>query len=634
MKPLIIAVDIVKFSLNHRAELKMAMENFFNEIYSLREGTLVPHVLPTGDGAILVWHWGDDNQPHKREEVLIPQKIIAKVLGALKLWSQSTNSQVRLGIHCDHFIEHIQIANQSSIFGHGISECVRHETAADPNQALLSQAAQEHLQVPAPTSGLVLDRAFFFFDKHGKKHVAFPIGLQGDKHWSLRTPASAQESAVRAELRKKEMPANNAFLQTANSAKIVAMTYKTLGATLADRRKSIRLRQLEKAEVCVFSLPALQQTHPTLSNNFHALEEEWGTGVRQTITGLLNKGQCPKLTDLDLTLISAAPALTATVTVGKNERGDRESLLRYHPILDGCEPEDIPTLILNKTGEDISPLFDAFEFMIENVGKNPPRMKFPLKRGIYIRDDIPGFVNRLRTVCNHSGFGPQDRQFTLQLVSSDSQAIPSISITPEKAFGLLDGHRKTNQLHVVWNAPENVLLLSQGQAKGGTVQTVDENHLFACFVLMTWNRCVVLVMVKRGRKPGWTHDIPGGKITEIDNSECAAAQRETFEELGMVLNIDKLHSPVGCLYDHRSAKERGVPVVAQYYHYQLQEGEYDYLFKVAKTTTKGETLVLYSLDQLLEEKRRNTGYLEAVCHAPLGSIEHIAHQLGSSSGNG
>ncbi len=161
---------------------------------------------------------------------------------------------------------------------------------------------------------------------------------------------------------------------------MVAMTYKTLGAALANRKASLELKELRDAEMCVFSLPVLRHSHPTLKDNWYALEREWMEGVRRTVEGLLNRSKCPKLENLDLTILSAMPALNATVTFWTNEAGRQEAILRYHPILDGSEPEMIPTLILNKTGEDSSPLFDAFYSMIKNIPKSPPRLRFPLRR--------------------------------------------------------------------------------------------------------------------------------------------------------------------------------------------------------------------------------------------------------------
>ncbi len=231
----------------------------------------------------------------------------------------------------------------------------------------------------------------------------------------------------------------------------------------------------------------------------------------------------------------------------------------------------------------------------------------------------------MKAVCNHSKYEPADRLFDVKWQYSDIQSNPTDPLVPETVYSRLAGHRRTNALQVTWagSASEEVIL-SLGQQASGTMMPITGKHLMAFFVLMTRGSEVVLV---NKPKPGWSHDVPGGKVTVADRSGLDTVQREVFEELGLLLEENRLEGPIGALYDHRSAKERGIPVIAHYFHYPLDNREYKYLFGAAKATTKGECLVPYPLLQLLDEKEKNAGPLEAVCHASLAVIERIVTRL-------
>jgi 8-oxo-dGTP pyrophosphatase MutT (NUDIX family) len=326
------------------------------------------------------------------------------------------------------------------------------------------------------------------------------------------------------------------------------------------------------------------------------------------------------------------PALTATVTTRTNENGDAESLLRYHPIQDSREPEDIPTLIVHRLGDEQTPVFAALQAMIEQVGTRALRSRFPIRRaGKYSRPDIPRFVDTLKHVCNHSVYGPSDRQFNATLTHANFRYATG-ELTPGRVDEILEGHHRTNNLRVDCNFVDDVLALSNGDANVSAAQPVTKKHLFGCFALMTWERSVVLVV---NEKPWWTHDVPGGKVTVADRSVHDTLRREIFEELGMTIEADRIEGPLGSVYDPQSAKEDGCPVVAEYYHYPLSPGEHSYLVDVAAgTTTREHPLVLYPLDTLLEKKRRNTDGKEPVCHASRAVINRLVNQLAAGSSTG
>src|SRR5205823_12898133 len=99
-------------------------------------------------------------------------------------WHTRAEIKLRVGIHWDR-LDSVEIEAKPSVFGEGISECVRVMTAANPNQALVSHRAHKYLGLKDHAAFKLADDATFF-DKHGVKHVAAPLGLARDDHWGLQ----------------------------------------------------------------------------------------------------------------------------------------------------------------------------------------------------------------------------------------------------------------------------------------------------------------------------------------------------------------------------------------------------------------------------------------------------------------
>lgn len=627
VKPLIIALDIVEFSLNQQGELKQQVEEMFAFLYRLGEGSKTFHVLSRGDGAILVWNWNVASRtpPSSKHAA----GCISAVLDTLHKWRNQTGQQLRVGVHAE-FLEPITINSAQSVFGQGISECVRVMTAADPDQALASEAAYEHFQLRQHPEVIRVAQSFSFYDKHGVKHVARPITLPGGDHWSSYRPVSAREGVIDAVVRKEEEEGSNLVLQQASFIRFIGMTYKSLGESFTKVQRPLRLERLERAVLCLYSLPSQRRSHPLLKDA-NALEREWLVGVENTINGLLDSEKCPKLDHLDLILLSVPPSFTGTMATISNDGHDADyTQMRFHPVIDGFEPKDLPTLISHKTGSDCSSLVNAFRLLLTEVGRRPDRLIFPLKRPNYTRASIRDCLQLLKSVCNHKDYGPDDILYSA-CFQSNTQGDRPCKMSPEQVALQLPNHRRTNTLAVSCDFDGAQLHLSlRGCDKAGPVgiiHGIENDHYFACFCLLTWDGTVVLIDYP---KPGWDYDVPGGKSATLDRNGVDTVRREVFEELGLILDRDRLGAPLGSLYDHKSAREQGLPVVAQYYHYPLKDYEYSYLSDVARTTTKGHPLVHVNLTELLREKREHQGAIEARCHAPLAVIDHIVKNLTSN----
>jgi 8-oxo-dGTP pyrophosphatase MutT (NUDIX family) len=354
---------------------------------------------------------------------------------------------------------------------------------------------------------------------------------------------------------------------------------------------------------------------------------EWFTGVSTTIEGLLDETRCPELTHLDLVLLSVAPGLTGTAVAWSDPEDGREGdRLRMTFIIDGSQPEDIPTLVASRRADhkEDGSIFEAFQAMIDQVGRRTPSaLRFVLKRPNYTRPDVGRFTRHLQKVSNHPKVGPRDRTFQVG-VDLDRSPPDGGGLSPfEVAKAIRDGGGAT-AFRARWDRPDDRLTLAWEGRRSSEATAIRGDHLLACFALMTWGDDLVLVEHKKG---GWECDVPGGKVSSIDGTEQDALVREVFEELGLLLTAERLSAPIGWKYDPKSAREAHKPVIAQYYHYPLTRDEITYLFDVVGETTKGNPLVRFPLTRLLQEKRTSDRVIEAVCHAPLWAVEGLVQIL-------
>ena len=122
----------------------------------------------------------------------------------------------------------------------------------------------------------------------------------------------------------------------------------------------------------------------------------------------------------------------------------------------------------------------------------------------------------------------------------------------------------------------------------------------------------------------------GGKRNLSDRTWHDAIVRETFEEIGFILDKKKFKDNfLGTIYDHRSATQGGTPVIASYCYYFVDENEYNIL-KMQEYATKGFKFEFVSLKHILEKKqdKNRLGELEHLTHAPEFSIKMLCEKQG------
>ena len=165
------------------------------------------------------------------------------------------------------------------------------------------------------------------------------------------------------------------------------------------------------------------------------------------------------------------------------------------------------------------------------------------------------------------------------------------------------------------NHNSEVISLSYNCDDGNKIVKIDVEHFIAYFVLLIWGSDL-FVMCRTDKD--WPYDLPGGKRKIKDNTWQDALRREVFEEIGMILDKEKFgNNFLGTIYDHRSANQKGAPVIASYCYYVLNNNEFDEL-QIQQFTTKGHQYEFVSLEYILKEKREKNkiNSLEVFTHAP------------------
>src|SRR5947208_1538251 len=94
--PLLVSLDVVRYSRQEHALLPHHMEELFSLLYTFAEPVRAGHILPTGDGANIAWSSPDGREGPAVEEV---PGILQSLLGQLEKWSERTRLDVRVGIH-------------------------------------------------------------------------------------------------------------------------------------------------------------------------------------------------------------------------------------------------------------------------------------------------------------------------------------------------------------------------------------------------------------------------------------------------------------------------------------------------------------------------------------------------------
>jgi ADP-ribose pyrophosphatase YjhB (NUDIX family) len=446
---------------------------------------------------------------------------------------------------------------------------------------------------------------------------------------AIRSLPIARHDVIRSVVRgNTERQGKDELLPLATDAKFVAMTYATLGCALSSEGGIKTLPHLLRAQLAVYALPLLYKTHPTLTHS-DEIEQEWTEGVRSAIKSLNNVAKCPQLQHLDLVVLSVEPTFTASLLVYRNGNS-LEARLRYTPIVAGLRPTSLPTLHLVSPMESPSPLFDQFKTMIDALERERSPMRFPLRRGTtYVRPSLDDFVKRLRHLCSRPTLQVQDRHFKVLLKRQGEPDLHAQTIDQHFIAQLFNASvsrgTASTDFKVEFDFHSSTATICAGSTEGTAVCETRVHHVVGSFALMTANvESRPAVILARVAKPGWTHDVPGGKVSIVDESVADTVERELFEELGLVIDPSRLSAPLAFKYDLKSRRD-GVPVIAVYHHYALNRRETDYLLKISGRTTKGHSLAAYPLASLIADQR---GSDDSVCHASAWILEAMQRASG------
>lgn len=425
--------------------------------------------------------------------------------------------------------------------------------------------------------------------------------------------------------RESELKEGNFYFQKAESAKILAMTYETLGETIS----TLKFRNLTSLSMHVYALRNLFIDHPKLYRLEDGLKFEWREGVTKTIRGFLSKRRCPHLADFDVVVMSVAPSLTGT-NICWRDREERGDYLRMTFTINGCPPADTQTISVSRTDEIQSDdyVFDTFKKLFDSVGRvSPPPLMFPVVRNGHRRPITKKFIDLLMNVCNHPKVGVKDRDFHISIQASQLEGV----ITPKRAGTALcewlEKHPKRSDVRVVWNKGENIVKIQDDHHSNPSNVLAGSTHRYACFLLLTHKSSVL--MISHLKEP-WVFDLPGGKVTEADTCDHDTLVREVFEELSFELDISREMPSLGFVYDPKSSLEN-MPVIAQYFHYRLEESEYNLLNNMICTSTKGHEIKWLSITSILKDKRNAGNKIEALCHAPTHVFEKLAKEIRRST---
>lgn len=625
MENLIISIDILTGDIGQNDNLGKSIRKFFRILEEQENNEFHTYTYPTSDGVILVWEW-DSSQENTIDSVLFEE--LMSLLKRLEKWTDDASRSIRLGIHSAN-LEHITYKENTEVYGGGLKDCVSYMKAAEQYQVIISSAALTKLKGELVKTELTLGKRFPMQD--GKMHrAAYSLSPKESTFWSIDTPDSARKANVDLELRGEEEKENNKHFSRAQTARVVAMTYKSLGNTLS--KKELKFPHLEAIQLIVYACPNLINTHPVFRyKSKDELVQEWKTGLTNTISAFLDANICPQLKDATLTIISVPASLTATDILIKEDDDLQSRLLRITPVVTGSEMAHFPTISIRSrsSSESSPPAFKTLLNLVDNLSirqkQGPTPLTYILKRGNYMKHSTNEFVEKISAVSADFDSESRDRSFNVKF------AHPKLNESDEPIShyhiaGLLEGHRRKSNLNIEWNknGSQESLMLSDSENKSDNYVDIQTPHILAAFVLMTYEQQVILVDYKKGI---WDYDVPGGKVNGLDNSCEATVVREVFEELNFDIEESRLQKIDGCVYDAKSAKE-GKPVVAQYFQYKLNNGECDHLMNTLKTSTKNQNLAMIPLDYLLKEKLNHSENLqEAICHAPLGSIEQLTKNM-------
>jgi transcriptional regulator with XRE-family HTH domain/8-oxo-dGTP pyrophosphatase MutT (NUDIX family) len=462
-----------------------------------------------------------------------------------------------------------------------------------------------------------------------------------------------QTVQVQTNRQKTELSGEDPWLEQAESAQILALTFDSLYKNLS-RGLAGRLHKLRTADLYVYSLAVLAKHHPLHQMNPPVLEAEWKKSVAGVVDHLL---KLPELVRLTLTLISAEPTLTGSIVVYADDEVRREHLRCTLPV-DRRHPNITPTFHVPDQDE----LFPHFKGVFDSLKNRGHPLTFVLrdKSSEYLCEDVAGLVFHLAHVSNHPAYDVPDREFIMtvrdgpppQCVQESDHALAWYWFDPVEIDRQLAQYQR---LPVDLPAPRVNIPRSEGEIYVRDIARplpVARPHIVAFFALALVPRrseeqgaespdrpeVLLIRRVKSGRTGAegqWPFDLPGGKCNETDQTAEDVLQRELLEELGLIIDLSRLSGePLGWRYDYESAREGGRPVLAVYYLYKLSDAEWRYLDRVAGNDTKNVaravegvpepgsgTIIRCPIEDLIEHSYGGT--LEEWAHVPARAVKSL-----------
>lgn len=393
-------------------------------------------------------------------------------------------------------------------------------------------------------------------------------------------------------------------LQDAKVVELLGLTYKQLSDAVS--RPSFQLSATD-ITLAIYALPVLDKCHPKLwyPARMSAMEiaDEWRTCFRNVIQ-LVKK--CASCETIVVRLACFEPGFGMSALERHN--GVRE--IRYTPYVPGHEPMNLPTLRLYADTQSRTQFFDEYDAVRRLYFDSDRTLRFVLKAGgSWIGPDkIDEFIIRLSRVCTNPVYADADRMYEVTAtVSTSSPLAPEVFAQHADLKGWWCGHRLSSMAA----GSRGELGLSYPDAQK-TFAPIRGLHVVGSFVLMHHGGKVMLTSVQavgsfpKGR---WSHDVPGGRVSNGDVDLEEAAIREVFEETGILLDRGRL-APFGIGYDpigplvHR-------PVVAVYFGYKLTAREAKFVDVVGRDT-KGHKFDWFKIPEFQARLRDEPG----LCHVP------------------
>lgn len=412
----------------------------------------------------------------------------------------------------------------------------------------------------------------------------------------------------------------------AHAAQIYALTFRTLGESFKQFGETATFEKLEKVELYVPSLRTLYDNHPTLKLD-SKIKREWKDGLEATLNGFLDNTYFPRLDHIEVIIISSIPTLTGAIITSDGIDAETEKTIIYTPVVQGIYPADIPTLIHKKSNDTDTPLFDAYCRLIENADGPYHPLRFTVQKGEQRRPCIKDFIERLALVCNNPMYEMRDCKFKVEANHEAYDQTNPDPILPVKFAGDIDTQFKDGGLEIINHEVKPITFSFNGYRNKYDTVKIKAEHFVAYFACLIWEKKLLLV---EHENKEWPYDLPGGKRKETDLTWQDTIVREVFEEIGIILEPERLADNfLGTIYDHKSSKQGGQPVIASYCYYPLNEDEYA-IVQMQDAATKDYSIEFEELREILEIKEKNNkvGNLEAHCHAPEFSIRRLCQICG------